>query len=91
MTTTFKLRIASEDVNGDRDDETLHLAVSSQDELSRLVRSIGGGVLVLEGSSMGTLQIGDLMDGGAYTLVGGTRSTQAASSPFTTPSSRGGG
>lgn len=67
----FVLVVNGLDKYGEVVPKSLDVTISSQAELKELMKSHGGGSLVLDNTSAATRKVEDLVNGGVYTLIGG--------------------
>ena len=74
-TVRFKLILGSLDAFGEDAARTLSVAVSDQEDLKWLIKSGGGGFLVLKGVDAPVTLVEELSEGGCYFLVGGHHKT----------------
>ena len=65
------LEVNDEDEYGEIVSRMVDFKISSQEQLKDLVRSHGGGSLLLEGTTTATRNLEELVNGGTYTLIGG--------------------
>ena len=63
--------VNAEDVFGEAVPKSLCKKISSLEQLTNFIKSHGGGSLVQDGTSFSVSEVGGLVDGGTYTLIGG--------------------